>query len=53
MVDLDLIYLFGFQDHLFEKEPGLTDDLQGILNELTTLNKSENAKVALRARQVR
>jgi len=39
-------------DHLFEKEPGLTDDLHSILNELTTLNKQENSKVALRARQV-
>ncbi|XP_077999917.1 acetyl-CoA carboxylase-like [Glandiceps talaboti] len=39
-------------DHLCGKEPGLTDDLSGILGELTTLNKTENAKVALRARQV-
>ncbi|XP_077869541.1 acetyl-CoA carboxylase-like, partial [Saccoglossus kowalevskii] len=39
-------------DHLCGKESGLTDDLSSILNELTTLNKVENAKVALRARQV-
>ena len=40
------------QDHLCEKEPGITDDLHIILTELTTLNKTENSKVALRARQV-
>lgn len=39
-------------DHLCGHEPGLTDELSNILNSLTTLNKSENAKVALRARQV-
>ncbi|XP_078663986.1 acetyl-CoA carboxylase-like isoform X7 [Branchiostoma floridae x Branchiostoma belcheri] len=39
-------------DHLCEREPGLTDDLTSILSELTTLNKTENSKVALRARQV-
>nr|WDE40200.1 acetyl-CoA carboxylase [Tegillarca granosa] len=39
-------------DHLCGKEPGLTDDLASILSELTTLNNSDNAKVALRARQV-
>ncbi|XP_064618157.1 acetyl-CoA carboxylase-like isoform X2 [Liolophura sinensis] len=39
-------------DHLCGREPGLTDELTSILNELTSLNKSENAKVALRARQV-
>ncbi|GAB6029960.1 hypothetical protein CHUAL_005655 [Chamberlinius hualienensis] len=39
-------------DHLCGYEPGLTDDLAAILNDLTTLNKSENSKVALRARQV-
>ena len=31
----------------------MTDELASILTELTTLNNSENAKVALRARQVR
>ncbi len=41
-----------FQDHLFSKEPGLTEDLHAMLTEMTTLNKAENSKVALRARQV-
>ncbi|KAJ6219257.1 hypothetical protein RDWZM_005069 [Blomia tropicalis] len=39
-------------DHLCGREPGITDELSTILNALTILNKSENAKVALRARQV-
>ncbi|XP_075727087.1 acetyl-CoA carboxylase isoform X4 [Rhipicephalus microplus] len=39
-------------DHLCGHEPGLTDELSSILNELTTLSKTDNAKVALRARQV-
>ncbi|XP_062596285.1 acetyl-CoA carboxylase 1-like isoform X10 [Saccostrea cucullata] len=39
-------------DHLCKKEAGLTDELASILTELTTLNNAENAKVALRARQV-
>lgn len=39
-------------DHLCGFEPGLTDELSSILNSLTALNKPENAKVALRARQV-
>ncbi|XP_054720089.1 acetyl-CoA carboxylase-like [Uloborus diversus] len=39
-------------DHLCGHEPGLTDELASILSDLTTLNKSENSKVALRARQV-
>lgn len=39
-------------DHLCGQEPGITDELSNILNALTVLNKSENAKVALRARQV-
>jgi hypothetical protein len=30
----------------------LSEDLKPILSELTTLNKTENSKVALRARQV-
>ena len=41
------------QDNLFEKEVGLTEDLSKILTELTQLSKAENAKVALKARQVR
>lgn len=39
-------------DHLCGHEPGLTDELSTILNSLTALSKPENAKVALRARQV-
>ncbi|XP_059157454.1 acetyl-CoA carboxylase-like isoform X2 [Physella acuta] len=39
-------------DHLCGKEPGLTDEMASILSELTQLNKTENSKVALRARQV-
>lgn len=39
-------------DHLCGREPGITDELSSILNALTLLNKSENSKVALRARQV-
>lgn len=39
-------------DHLCGHEPGLTDELSSILNQLTALNKPENAKVVLRARQV-
>lgn len=39
-------------DHLWAKEPGLTDELATTLNELTSLNRSEHSRVALRARQV-
>ncbi|XP_033740192.1 acetyl-CoA carboxylase-like isoform X1 [Pecten maximus] len=39
-------------DRLCGKEPGLTEELTNILTELTTLNQTNNAKVALRARQV-
>lgn len=39
-------------DHLWSNEPGLTDELAATLNELTSLNKSEHSRVALRARQV-
>ncbi|XP_076444830.1 LOW QUALITY PROTEIN: acetyl-CoA carboxylase-like [Babylonia areolata] len=39
-------------DHLCGKEPGLTDELASVLRELTQLNKTENSKVALKARQV-
>uniref|UniRef100_T1JBH2 Uncharacterized protein n=1 Tax=Strigamia maritima TaxID=126957 RepID=T1JBH2_STRMM len=39
-------------DHLCGHEPGLTDELALILNDLTLLNKVEHSKVALRARQV-
>jgi len=44
--------LCGLQDDFCHREPGLTDDTQRILQELTVLHKTENAKVALRARQV-
>ncbi|CAH1397030.1 unnamed protein product [Nezara viridula] len=39
-------------DHLWSNEPGLTDELASTLNELTSLNRSEHSRVALRARQV-
>nr|KAG5704977.1 hypothetical protein BaRGS_022819 [Batillaria attramentaria] len=39
-------------DHLCGKEPGLTDELTNVLQELTQLSKTENSKVALKARQV-
>ncbi|XP_033113516.1 acetyl-CoA carboxylase-like [Anneissia japonica] len=39
-------------DHLCKKEPGLIDELSSIIGELTSLNKQDNSKVALRARQV-
>ena len=39
-------------DHVWANEPGLTDELAPILNELTTLNRSENSRVALRSRQI-
>ena len=39
-------------DHLWSNEPGLTDELSTTLNELTSLNRSEHSRVALRARQV-
>ena len=40
------------QDQLCGREPGLSDEMHSILQELTTLSRQENAKVALRARQV-
>ncbi|XP_043262710.1 acetyl-CoA carboxylase isoform X2 [Colletes gigas] len=39
-------------DHLWENEPGLTDELSSTLTELTSLNRTEHSRVALRARQV-
>ncbi|XP_052244589.1 acetyl-CoA carboxylase-like isoform X1 [Dreissena polymorpha] len=39
-------------DQLCCKEINLTDELTSILGELTTLNRAQNAKVALKARQV-
>lgn len=39
-------------DHLWSNEPGLTDELTNCLTELTSLNRSEHSRVALRARQV-
>ncbi|XP_048578343.1 acetyl-CoA carboxylase-like isoform X1 [Nematostella vectensis] len=38
-------------DRLCGYEPGLSDELHSILQELTHLNRQEHAKVALRARQ--
>lgn len=39
-------------DHLKKKEPGLTEELAATLNELTSLNRAEHSRVALKARQV-
>ncbi|KFR12883.1 Acetyl-CoA carboxylase 2, partial [Opisthocomus hoazin] len=39
-------------DQLCGRDPTLTDELTAILQELTQLSKTENSKVALRARQV-
>ncbi|KFP09193.1 Acetyl-CoA carboxylase 2, partial [Egretta garzetta] len=39
-------------DQLCGRDPMLTDELTAILHELTQLSKTENSKVALRARQV-
>ncbi|XP_076067982.1 acetyl-CoA carboxylase isoform X2 [Oratosquilla oratoria] len=39
-------------EHLCGHEPGLTDDLSSILEQLTKLNNKEHSRVALRARQV-
>ncbi|XP_015588836.1 acetyl-CoA carboxylase isoform X3 [Cephus cinctus] len=39
-------------DHLWANEPGLTDELASTLTELTSLNRTEHSRVALRARQV-
>ncbi|KAK3859492.1 hypothetical protein Pcinc_034403 [Petrolisthes cinctipes] len=39
-------------EHLCGHEPGLTDDLAAILEQLTKLNSTEHSRVALRARQV-
>uniref|UniRef100_A0AAR5PDP7 Acetyl-CoA carboxylase n=1 Tax=Dendroctonus ponderosae TaxID=77166 RepID=A0AAR5PDP7_DENPD len=39
-------------DHLWANEPGLTEELAPTLTELTSLNRSEHSRVALRARQV-
>ncbi|XP_049317448.1 acetyl-CoA carboxylase [Bactrocera dorsalis] len=39
-------------DHLWSFEPGLTDELANTLSELTSLNRAEHSRVALRCRQV-
>lgn len=39
-------------EHLCGHEPGITDDLSAILEQLTKLNSSKHSRVALRARQV-
>ncbi|XP_072165037.1 acetyl-CoA carboxylase-like [Diadema setosum] len=41
----------GLIDRLSSRESGLTDELTPILGKLTTLNKTDNSKVALRSRQ--
>jgi len=58
--DLTLIFTIVFQvakknllvtmliDHLWSNEPGLTDELAPALTELTSLNKTEHSRVALR-----
>jgi len=40
------------QDHLCGRQSGLSDELNHLLQELTTLNRNDHGKVALRARQV-
>ena len=40
-------------DYLVKADPQMPDELSGIMEELTTLSRTENAKVSLRARQVR
>ena len=47
-----LTSVFRFQDQLCGRQSGMSDELNHILQELTALNRHENAKVALRARQV-
>ncbi|XP_076277454.1 acetyl-CoA carboxylase isoform X2 [Lasioglossum baleicum] len=39
-------------DHIWANEPGLTDELSSTLTELTSLNRTEHSRVALRARQI-
>ena len=40
------------KDQLCGRQSGMSDEVHHLLQELTTLNRHENAKVALRARQV-
>lgn len=47
------VFISCVQDQLCGRDPTLTDELMAILTELTQLSKTTNAKVALRARQVR
>ncbi len=47
------VFISRIQDQLCGRDPTLTDELMAILTELTQLSKTTNAKVALRARQVR
>lgn len=49
----DVFSSLCLQDQLCGRDPTLTDELINILTELTQLSKTTNAKVALRARQVR
>ncbi|XP_037086840.1 LOW QUALITY PROTEIN: acetyl-CoA carboxylase-like [Pollicipes pollicipes] len=39
-------------DYLVKSDPQMPDELAGIMEELTTLSRTENAKVSLRARQM-
>ncbi|CDW53052.1 CPSase L D2 and Carboxyl trans and Biotin lipoyl and Biotin carb C and CPSase L chain and ACC central domain containing protein [Trichuris trichiura] len=39
-------------EHISSHEPGLTDELKEVLNQLTNFGKADHGKVALRARQV-
>ncbi|XP_043240119.1 acetyl-CoA carboxylase-like isoform X2 [Amphibalanus amphitrite] len=39
-------------DYLVKADPQMPDELSGIMEELTTLSRTENAKVSLRARQM-
>lgn len=48
-----VLFHINNQDQLCGRDPTLTDELLNILTELTQLSKTTNAKVALRARQVR
>lgn len=43
---------FSSQDQLCGRQSGLSDELNHLLQELTTLNRNDHGKVALRARQV-
>lgn len=52
-ISLCVPFHINTQDQLCGRDPTLTDELLNILTDLTQLSKTTNAKVALRARQVR